>query len=494
MEKHKIAGSRLPLLAGRIFDTPLLVHERKLRVVVGAMGSHLGIADCLSDDILASANDTFLAAHSDPVDTTGVAIAVIPIHGTLVHRGGDLDAFSGLRSYESIRADLREALNDRSISAILFDIDSGGGEAAGCFDLVDEIRAAQKQKPVYAFVNEHAYSAAYAIASAAQKIYVPRTGGVGSVGVVSVHMDQSGWDAKLGVAYTPIIAGARKVDGWPHSPMSDEAKAEWQSSVNKIYDIFTDTVARNRGMNLEAVVQTEARCYMGEDAVAIGFADGIATLDDVIDVILSDLDENSSREKISGHGGEKATTGPVGGISRKGKSNMTLAKLLKGQSRRTGAKKPSVKAQKDDEILDDEEDVIENDRDDEDLESDDHDETIDDEDGDDVDAEEKDDDESVDDGEDKPKESARKSSEKARVQAAKIVDMCTLFGDPARAAGFIRKGMSVSDVQKRLLAEQKSALAAGHVPVSGVHSARSDRGGPQAGERLCDEMAKRFKK
>ncbi|TOL42864.1 serine peptidase, partial [Vibrio parahaemolyticus] len=70
---------------------------------------------------------------------------------------------------------------------ICLDIDSPGGEVAGCFDLVDLIYELRGKKPIYAILSENAYSAAYAIASAADKIYVPRTGGVGSVGVIVIH-------------------------------------------------------------------------------------------------------------------------------------------------------------------------------------------------------------------------------------------------------------------------------------------------------------------
>jgi ClpP class serine protease len=134
-----------------------------------------------------------------------------------------IDYILGGTSYDSIREEFQAALADPSVGAIVFDIDSPGGEVSGCFDLVDEIFNARGIKPISAIVNEMAYSAAYAIASAADKVILPRTGGVGSVGVICVHMDQSQYDANVGVKFTPIFAGSHKGDFTPHAPLSTSA-------------------------------------------------------------------------------------------------------------------------------------------------------------------------------------------------------------------------------------------------------------------------------
>lgn len=119
-------------------------------------------------------------------------IVVIEIAGTLVHRGAWIGQSSGLTSYEGIAAQLQAALADPAIRGIALDIDSFGGEVAGAFDLADRIRAARQVKPVQAFVADHALSAGYALASQADRIILPRTGAVGSIGVVAMHSDMSG--------------------------------------------------------------------------------------------------------------------------------------------------------------------------------------------------------------------------------------------------------------------------------------------------------------
>lgn len=209
-------------------------------------------------------------------------IAVIPIHGTLVRRTVGLEAESGLASYAAIASQLDAALANPNVTAILLDIDSPGGESGGVFDLADRIRSAASVKPVWAVANDMAFSAAYALASGASRIFVSRTGGVGSIGVIAMHVDQSAKDAQDGVRYTAVFAGDRKNDLNPHQPITGEAHAFLQGEVNRVYDLFVETVAKNRGVGAEAVVATQAGLFFGKDAVSAGLADAVGSFDDAL--------------------------------------------------------------------------------------------------------------------------------------------------------------------------------------------------------------------
>ena len=150
---------------------------------------------------------------------------MIPIHGTLVRRTVGLEAESGLTSYAAIAGQLEAALANPAATASCSTSTSPGGEAGGVFDLAERIRAAAKVKPVWAVANDLAFSAAYALASGASRLIVSRTGGVGSIGVIAMHVDQSMKDAQDGVRYTAVFAGERKNDLNPHAPISDAAHA-----------------------------------------------------------------------------------------------------------------------------------------------------------------------------------------------------------------------------------------------------------------------------
>jgi len=261
-------------LASRLFGTPLLIHRPKLDVILSVVGQRIGIADVPAMPMMDLA-----AFQRPPLAASPEGIAVIPIHGSLVKRSLGMEAASGLTSYGEIAAMLDAALIDPQVSGILLDIDSPGGEASGSFELARRVREVAAQKPVWAVANDAAYSAAYAIAASAQRLFLTETGGVGSIGVIALHVDQSVKDAKDGYHYTAITAGAHKNDYSPHEPLSDAAKTELQAEVDRLYAIFTEHVAAMRGLDLDAVRATEAGLYFGTNAVALGLADGVQALD-----------------------------------------------------------------------------------------------------------------------------------------------------------------------------------------------------------------------
>ena len=261
-------------LASRLFGTPLLIHRPKLDVILSVVGQRIGMAD------VPAMPSMDMAVYQRPaVAAAPEGVAVIPIHGSLVKRSLGMEAASGLTSYSEIAAMLDAALADPQVSGILLDIDSPGGEASGSFELARRVREVAALKPVWASANDAAYSAAYAIAASAQRLFVTETGGVGSIGVIALHVDQSVKDAKDGYRFTAITAGVHKNDYSPHEPLSDAAKTELQGEVDRLYSIFTDHVAAMRGMDLDAVRATEAGLYFGTNAVAQGLADGVQTLD-----------------------------------------------------------------------------------------------------------------------------------------------------------------------------------------------------------------------
>ena len=273
----------LPYLAARVFNTPLLIQRAKLDVILSVLEPKFELQTLPPPQMAPPAVPTpRYADHRD--------IAVIPIHGTLVQRTAGLDALSGLTSYQSIAQQFDAALADPSVRGIVLDIDSPGGEAAGVFDLADKIHAARQTKPIWAAANDAAFSAAYALASAASRIFVTRTAGVGSIGVIALHVDQSRREANAGLTYTPILAGARKNDGSSHQPLTPEARAAIQTEVDRLYELFVLTVAEQRDSAAEAIRATEAGLFFGQDALDAGLADSIGTLGDAVQQLHTELD------------------------------------------------------------------------------------------------------------------------------------------------------------------------------------------------------------
>lgn len=201
----------------------------------------------------------------------------IPVHGMLMNKLS-IKFGSYATGYEYIERAFERGLDDPEVKAIAFDIDSYGGEVAGNFDLVDYIASFRGQIPMKAFANDHAYSAAYSIATAADEIVMAKAGGVGSVGVLTAHVDVSENMKKAGVKITFIFAGKHKVDGNPYQPLPDDVKDRIQERIDRTYGEFVSLVARNRGMSEQAVRDTEALTYDASNAVEIGFADKVGAI------------------------------------------------------------------------------------------------------------------------------------------------------------------------------------------------------------------------
>jgi ClpP class serine protease len=223
--------SAFSYLAERLLDRPLLATPAHAATVVGVLADRLAVASiALGGEMLdpaavrAGVRDVTRSRAGYVVDA---GVAFIPIVGSLVSRGSSIAPQSGLTAYTSVGEALDAAMADRAVRGVILDIDSPGGEAAGCFDLARRIRAANAVKPVWAVVDEEANSGGYALASGAGRILVPHSGQLGSVGVVVVHRDRSGQLAREGVRVTLLVGGARKADG---HPFARRCRPRWPSA------------------------------------------------------------------------------------------------------------------------------------------------------------------------------------------------------------------------------------------------------------------------
>ncbi|MDF1621184.1 S49 family peptidase [Pseudothioclava nitratireducens] len=283
-------------IAARAFNTPLLVEPSKAMAFLSGLGPRIlgrqvELADGVDAEdgapsltaragILAGNLTERLQQHGNAPYPIVDGIAVIEISGVLIHRGSWIGQSSGQTSYEGIAAQIEAAASDPAVRGIALEIDSFGGEVAGVFDLADRIRAIRGSKPVWAFVAEHAFSAGYALASQADRILLPRTGAVGSIGVVVIHADLSGQLDEDGVRVTLIHSGMHKVDGNPYEPLPENVRNEIQREIDVLRFLFSETVAAGRAGRLsqEATLATEAATYRGTDAVIAGLADEVIDL------------------------------------------------------------------------------------------------------------------------------------------------------------------------------------------------------------------------
>lgn len=267
------------------------------------------VSDMLAEG--ASADDGFWPEASSwkasyrPYIVSG-GILQIPVKGTLL---SDFSFAVGsyATGYTYLRRALERGLDDPSVRGIAWVHDSGGGEVSECFDLCDFIWKSRGPKPMRAFC-EFSYSAAFLLASAVDPdhVSVSRSGGVGSVGVVTMHVDVSRALDDAGVKITLIDApkGGHKTDTYPYKPLNAAGEAQLRVRAEALYDIFVATVVRNRGITEEQVRATKALTYMAGPAIDIGFADAVGAVVDDVTAFAAEFSTSPGDEAMN------ATTNP----------------------------------------------------------------------------------------------------------------------------------------------------------------------------------------
>lgn len=279
-----------PHLAARLFNTPLLIHPQKLDAIIAGLGERL-LGSGLElgpgiDKALALPAEMFSTRQAAARGDTGYGItdgvAVISASGALVHRSRMDGNSSYLLGYNELALQVEDAQNNPDVHAILQVMDTPGGEVSGAFEYSDRIHALRGKKPMWAIADSLAASAGYLGGSAFDQLAVAATGYVGSIGVVMRHVDLSRKLANDGVQVTHIFAGDHKVDGNPYEPLPASVRADLQAEIDSLYTLFVDAVVRNRGLNAQAVRNTQANTYRGQAAVSLGLADRVATTDQLI--------------------------------------------------------------------------------------------------------------------------------------------------------------------------------------------------------------------
>lgn len=238
-------------------------HGGVLAIAAGSYGMEFEASDC-----------------SRPFETAG-QVAIVDIRGPLVQHTDWL-----WDSYDSITARVAAAMASPCTSVVLR-MDSPGGDALGCMEAARELRelATKAGKPLYAYADGMIASAAYALACAATKIFVPPAGFVGSVGVMKPLVDTTAMDRAMGLNFAVIASGSRKLDGNPHVAISEGAIAETQAQVDSLAELFFALVSEMRGVPADDVRVLQAALFHGEKAVSAKLADGVATFNELLAMV-----------------------------------------------------------------------------------------------------------------------------------------------------------------------------------------------------------------
>lgn len=207
-------------------------------------------------------------------------VAVIPIYGVISKYSAGVNSISQPQgtSMQAIREDLRAALSDPAVNAILLDVESAGGSTDGLAELADEIRASSK--PVTAFANGIMASAAYWLGAQASEVVSSPSAIVGSIGVFSVVRDSSRAAENAGFRVMVVKAGEMKGGGTPGAPVTDAQLTEVQRIVNAHYSMFIDAVAKGRKIPADSArALGDGRIHVGAAAQQLGLVDKLETFE-----------------------------------------------------------------------------------------------------------------------------------------------------------------------------------------------------------------------
>jgi signal peptide peptidase SppA len=215
------------------------------------------------------------------------AIAVIPIVGVIRPKPDAIEEMFGISfgtTLASFMGQFRAAMADDAVKAVVLDVDSPGGMAAGVAEAADEMHELRKRKKVVAVANSTMASAAYWLASQAHEIVGSQSAQVGSIGVLAAHQDLTALAEREGVKVTLISAGKHKTEGHPLEPLTDEARAHIQALVDEQYAYFVKAIASGRNVSQKAVRDGygEGRVLGPNAALSAGMIDRVGTLRETI--------------------------------------------------------------------------------------------------------------------------------------------------------------------------------------------------------------------
>lgn len=226
--------------------------------------------------------------NTESVETRN-GVAIINVTGTIFRYADFFSDISGGANVTTLARDFNAALNDGSVNSILLNVDSPGGEVAGINEFAQMVFQARGKKPIVAYVDGMAASAAYWIASAADEVVTDATGIIGSIGVVAAVPN-------------PDVKSAREVQFVSSqspkkrpNPNTESGRETIQAMVDDLAAVFIAAVARNRDVSAETVTSQfgQGGVMIGAKAVDAGLADRLGDFEST----LSELAAGKFRKK-----------------------------------------------------------------------------------------------------------------------------------------------------------------------------------------------------
>lgn len=267
-----------PRVLTRLLNTPLAISQCKLDILSSNITLKIlageKIESLVNNDSVISNRDTTVASSNT---------SVIRVFDSLVSKNGGGD--SGSTSYESITRQVISSI-EAGATKLVFYIDSPGGEVSGLFGLAEFIAELPSKHGIetIAVTDGMATSAAYVLASAAQKVYATTSSIIGSMGVIMTLVDATAADTKAGLTYTIIRSKSEKAIGNPHEGITAEGLADKVKMLGTLDTIMNETINKFRPLlSIESILNLKGNTVLGEEALALNLIDGIiSSVNDIL--------------------------------------------------------------------------------------------------------------------------------------------------------------------------------------------------------------------
>ena len=278
-------------LARQVFNTPQLVLADDLQAIAQFLVNRANGVEMDSEYVNVKDDTPKFELSANPTEediikyeraingisedgTTGY----LDVTGTLVAKHDDFNACMGFTSYEKLYSQFEKQVS-MGIEKVVLNVDSGGGEARTAFEMADQFKAlaVDNNIPIYAYVDGLSASAAFLWSSIADEIVARPDSEIGSVGVVVQLVNNSKMLENKGITRKFITYGENKVPFDDSGEFTAKFIQSIQEKVNKTGIQFNKFIARNRNMQVEDVIATQAEVFDTEDALKVGFIDKVMT-------------------------------------------------------------------------------------------------------------------------------------------------------------------------------------------------------------------------
>lgn len=278
-------------LARQVFNTPQLVLADDLQAIAQFLVNRANGVEMDSEYVNVKDDTPKFELSANPTEediikyeraingisedgTTGY----LDVTGTLVAKHDDFNACMGFTSYEKLYSQFEKQVS-MGIEKVVLNVDSGGGEARTAFEMADQFKALAvgNNIPIYAYVDGLSASAAFLWSSIADEIVARPDSEIGSVGVVVQLVNNSKMLENKGITRKFITYGENKVPFDDSGEFTAKFIQSIQEKVNKTGIQFNKFIARNRNMQVEDVIATQAEVFDTEDALKVGFIDKVMT-------------------------------------------------------------------------------------------------------------------------------------------------------------------------------------------------------------------------